>query len=284
MAVSVPIVNGEVQDPSASANSITNAAKVNKSSLGKDAFLQLLVAQMKYQDPLEPTSNTEYISQLATFSELEEMQNLRVSYDMQRAQSLVGKQVIMNVIAGATGNLTKIGGQVDYVVLENDKVYLSIQDQLYSLDDLGSIVDSEYLTALDKAKAFGTALGKLPSKSQLTVDDKEALEKVREMYDELSSYEKTFIGQDLVKLLTDLEKKMQELVASAKAYDFKEGLKKLPKTEDITLENKEAIASLRAMYNDMTDFEKDYIDKESLEQLEAAEEKIKELEGTEATN
>lgn len=284
MAVSVPIVNGEVQDPSASANSITNAAKVNKSSLGKDAFLQLLVAQMKYQDPLEPTSNTEYISQLATFSELEEMQNLRVSYDMQRAQSLVGKQVIMNVIAGATGNLTKIGGQVDYVVLENDKVYLSIQDQLYSLDDLGSIVDSEYLTALDKAKAFGTALGKLPSKSQLTVGDKEALEKVREMYDELSPYEKTFIGQDLVKLLTDLEKKMQELVASAKAYDFKEGLKKLPETEDITLENKEAIASLRAMYNDMTDFEKDYIDKESLERLEAAEEKIKELEGTEATN
>ncbi|MCI9139653.1 MAG: flagellar hook capping protein [Lachnospiraceae bacterium] len=284
MAVSVPIVNGEVQDPSASANSITNAAKVNKSSLGKDAFLQLLVAQMKYQDPLEPTSNTEYISQLATFSELEEMQNLRVSYDMQRAQSLVGKQVIMNVIAGATGNLTKIGGQVDYVVLENDKVYLSIQDQLYSLDDLGSIVDSEYLTALDKAKAFGTALGKLPSKSQLTVGDKEALEKVRKMYDELSPYEKTFIGQDLVKLLTDLEKKMQELVASAKAYDFKEGLKKLPETEDITLENKEAIASLRAMYNDMTDFEKDYIDKESLERLEAAEEKIKELEGTEATN
>lgn len=284
MAVSVPIVNGEAQDPSASANSITNAAKVNKSSLGKDAFLQLLVAQMKYQDPLEPTSNTEYISQLATFSELEEMQNLRVSYDMQRAQSLVGKQVIMNVIAGATGNLTKIGGQVDYVVLENDKVYLSIQDQLYSLDDLGSIVDSEYLTALDKAKAFGTALGKLPSKSQLTVGDKEALEKVRKMYDELSPYEKTFIGQDLVKLLTDLEKKMQELVASAKAYDFKEGLKKLPETEDITLENKEAIASLRAMYNDMTDFEKDYIDKESLERLEAAEEKIKELEGTEATN
>ncbi len=284
MAVSVPIVNGEVQDASASANSITNAAKVNKSSLGKDAFLQLLVAQMKYQDPLEPTSNTEYISQLATFSELEEMQNLRVTNDMHRAQQLVGKQVIMNVIAGATGNLTKVGGQVDYVVLENDKVYLSIQDQLYSLDDLGSIVDSEYLTALDKAKAFGAALGKLPSKSQITEKDKAEVEKVRKMYDEMSAYEKTFIGQDLVKLLTDLEKRIQELVASGKAYDFKEGLKKLPKTEDITLDDKEAIASLRAMYNDMTDFEKDYIDEESLQQLEEAEDKIKELEGTEVTN
>ena len=51
---------------------ITNAAGVEKkaseasSSLGKDDFLQLLVAQMKYQDPMEPTSNTEYIQQYAT--------------------------------------------------------------------------------------------------------------------------------------------------------------------------------------------------------------------------
>ena len=59
-----------------SISSLQKEAKTSNSSLDKDAFLQLLVAQMKYQDPLEPTSNTEYISQLATFSELEEMQNL----------------------------------------------------------------------------------------------------------------------------------------------------------------------------------------------------------------
>ena len=44
-----------------SAASLANAKKkaASSSSLDKDAFLQLLVAQMKYQDPLEPTSNTE---------------------------------------------------------------------------------------------------------------------------------------------------------------------------------------------------------------------------------
>ncbi len=45
-----------------SATSMENAnKKKSNSTVDKDQFLQLLVAQMKYQDPLEPTSNTEYI-------------------------------------------------------------------------------------------------------------------------------------------------------------------------------------------------------------------------------
>ena len=43
----------------------------NGSEMGYDQFLTLLCAEMQYQDPLEPTSNTEYVAQLATFSQLE---------------------------------------------------------------------------------------------------------------------------------------------------------------------------------------------------------------------
>ena len=84
-------------------NSAASLAEANKKkrtgndSLDKDAFLQLLVAQMKYQDPLEPTSNTEYISQFATFSELEQMQNMSASMDLFRASSLVGQTVLLKV-------------------------------------------------------------------------------------------------------------------------------------------------------------------------------------------
>lgn len=54
------------------ASTATNA----NSSLNKDAFLQLLVTQMQYQDPLDPQDNSEYVAQLAQFSALEQMTNV----------------------------------------------------------------------------------------------------------------------------------------------------------------------------------------------------------------
>jgi flagellar basal-body rod modification protein FlgD len=58
--------------------SAEQAAKQVKdnSALGKDAFLQLLVTQMQYQDPLDPQDNGEYLAQLAQFSALEQMTNV----------------------------------------------------------------------------------------------------------------------------------------------------------------------------------------------------------------
>ena len=46
------------------------------SEMGKDAFMELLVAQMAHQNPLEPMGNTEFIAQLAQFSALEQQQNM----------------------------------------------------------------------------------------------------------------------------------------------------------------------------------------------------------------
>lgn len=115
---------------------------VGSSVLGKDAFLQLLVAQMKYQDPLNPSSDTEWIAQMATFSTLEEMQNMNATLGNSQALGLVGKTVIVKV----DNNL--IGGKVDYVVMQAGKAQMSINGSLYSIDELDTVADHDYLQTL----------------------------------------------------------------------------------------------------------------------------------------
>jgi flagellar basal-body rod modification protein FlgD len=56
-------------------------------SLGKDAFLKLLVEQIKNQDPLEPKDNSEFVAQLAQFSSLEQTMGINDRLDRLSVQS-----------------------------------------------------------------------------------------------------------------------------------------------------------------------------------------------------
>lgn len=217
MPISAPVQDGKVVDTSASQQSLSNVTKKSNSALDKEAFLQLLVAQMKYQDPLQPTSNTEYISQLATFSSLEEMQNLNSTMEANQATDLVGKTVIMKVTS-ASGETTFETGKVDYIVRENGKTYLSVNNGLYSIDDLDTVVDEDYLDATNAATAFQYMVASLPSVKQLSLSDKEKLEEVRKFYDNLTDYQKQYIKQyvepDYMKKLEALEEEMKKLSGS----------------------------------------------------------------------
>ncbi|WP_075719335.1 flagellar hook assembly protein FlgD [Roseburia sp. 499] len=218
MAVIQQVQDGKVVDTSASSQSLSSVTKSDNSSLDKEAFLQLLVAQMKYQDPLEPTSNTEYISQLATFSSLEEMQNLNSTMETSQATNLVGKTVIMKVTS-ASGETTYVTGQVDYIVRENGNTYLSINDGLYSLDDLDTVVDEDYLEATNAATAFQYMVAKLPNVQRLSLSDKDKVEEVRKFYDELTDYQKQYITNNVDKAymekLEALEAELKSLLENA---------------------------------------------------------------------
>ena len=198
-----------------SAASMENAKKKkSNSTVDKDQFLQLLVAQMKYQDPLEPTSNTEYISQYATFSELEQMQNMSASLELARASSLVGQTVLVEV-TDSEGRTRTIQGNVDFVQYENNKAYLSINGELVSMDDLATVADPNYLEAYALAAEFLNAYNKLPIPALLTLQDKEAVEKVSKMYEDMTDYQKKFITDDYVKGLKKYVDRMEELKLQA---------------------------------------------------------------------
>lgn len=59
----------------AAAQAVQNPSTSNN-SIGEDAFLQLLITQLQNQDPTNPESNTEFVSQLATFSSLEQLTSI----------------------------------------------------------------------------------------------------------------------------------------------------------------------------------------------------------------
>ncbi len=107
----------------------------NTSSLGKDEFLGLLVTQMQYQDPLEPTNDTEFIAQMAQFSSLEQMQNLNTTFSQFQSYSMVGKYATANY-----GTET-IEGYVESVTQVGDTTYAVIDGVSVDVDDIFKVTD-----------------------------------------------------------------------------------------------------------------------------------------------
>ena len=215
--LSAIVKNGEIQPSSASQLSLSTKETERSSgtTLGKDAFLQLLVAQMKYQDPLEPTENTEYISQLATFSQLEEMQNMTAGMNLQRASGFVGKEVVCRVTNSITGEMEYAQGIVDYVVYENNKAYISIDEALYSVDDVYQIIDPEYSEAYALAKKFVSALSAFPSVKEITLEYEEAINTLNETFNSMNSYQKSFVAKEAQELLQQYVSRIKELRTAA---------------------------------------------------------------------
>lgn len=189
--------------------------KASNNDLGYNQFLQLLCAEMQYQDPLEPTSNTEYVAQLATFSQMEAMLNMQNSIESSNANALVGKYVIVKTTSTSTGETTAVAGFVDYVQYENGKQYLSINGSLYSIDDLYEVADTEYMEAVALGEAFTASVAKLPDADKLTLAWKEDVENLSTVYDSFSSYQKSYISKDTLTKFQELVATMKELVANS---------------------------------------------------------------------
>ena len=209
MGVSAVINNGEIVK---TANQINTEKEAEKSSstVNKTDFMNLLVAQMKNQDPLEPTSNTDWVSQYATFSELEQMQNVANSSTLQRASDLVGKEVLVNS-TDASGNVKQVQGKVDSVNFSGSNAYLTIDGVQYSIDDLVEVVDKDYSDATSIAESWVEAYEKLPKLNLVTLADKDAIMALATSYNNMTSYQQGFIPSGYADILEQYVKRIQEL-------------------------------------------------------------------------
>lgn len=123
------------------AGAMQQEAKTYNTNLDKDAFLQLLVTQLKNQNPLEPMDNTEFIAQMAQFSSLEQAQNTNKTIKADSAYNLVNKLVKANHVDPKTNEITQVVGEVSMVRVDGDKVYLKVDGIEVLYDDVKEVTD-----------------------------------------------------------------------------------------------------------------------------------------------
>ena len=185
----------------------------SNSTLGKEAFLQLLVAQMQYQDPLEPMDNTEYVSQLATFSQLEAIQNMGQTLSYGQATDLVGKTVAVKV-TDANGDMNLKWGVVDYVIFEGGQPYLVMGEEKYPYADLDTVLSDAYLDRManyEIASAVSSYIDSLPDAADANLDYYDKVVAARKAYDSLTEEQKKLVDQELVDKLVELEQLMENM-------------------------------------------------------------------------
>lgn len=114
--------------------SLSATTKESAQTLDKNAFLQLLVAQLKNQDPLNPQSSEDFVGQMVQFATIEQLSNLVIGLNHLEATSLVGKLV---TVKGDDGTLSS--GTVDKVSFVNGEVGLYIGGSVYSLTQVKEV-------------------------------------------------------------------------------------------------------------------------------------------------
>lgn len=268
MAIIQPVKDGKIVG-----DSCTSSERTISNEMGEDQFLQLLIAEMQNQDPLEPASNTEWVAQMATFSMVESLNSMQSAMLEQSANSLVGQYVLLNV-PDSNGDSTYIRGKVDYVTKVNGETKLAVGDELYGLDTLDSVVDAEYYEGSVAANTFKEIVKTLPLEDNLSLSDESLLKSARKIYDELTEAQKQFVEtSDLTKLVA-LEQKMDSL----KATRFVSMVKELPSEQDISVADEDTLAKYGTQvveaaeyYQQLTDAQKEKVDQSYLDTMDRLE-------------
>lgn len=125
-------------------NSASNstAAEKNNSLISSEGFLRLLAVQLSNQDCLNPTQDTEFISQMAQFTSLQAMQEVSQAVNLQYNASLAGKTVTVQGM-DTNGRSYEKTGVVESVNFRADEAVLVIDGKSYPVKDLKEVIATQ---------------------------------------------------------------------------------------------------------------------------------------------
>lgn len=155
MGNTVGELKGYTPPVSSSDDTSSSAASKSGNALDKDAFLKILISEMKNQLPDSTQDPTQFVAQLAQFSSLEQMQNMNTTASFNSLTSIIGKKVNLNSLdsngnqySGMVTSVTKKGDNMTVnVKLSSGEIkpfsYSDIQDVVDAVDGRVSSIDSD---------------------------------------------------------------------------------------------------------------------------------------------
>lgn len=117
----------------------TSSSSNDSRALGKQDFLKLLVAQLRYQDPLNPMDNAEFMSQTAQFSMLEELQNMSSLIEGSAfVQKVAQAATMVGMRAQVMDPVTRepVTSPITGVSIQDGEVFLIIDEIAYRFEDV----------------------------------------------------------------------------------------------------------------------------------------------------
>ena len=150
-------------------NTAASTTITKNKTLGQDEFLTLLVAQLKYQDPLNPSDPTEFTSQLAQYSQLEQLFNLNDAMgaltqaqnksERLSALSLIGQEIVVEDSTFSLGSdPVQIGYRVDGTASEASLVIKNNSGRTVATLPVGDLSAGNHFLTWDGKDSSGNTL------------------------------------------------------------------------------------------------------------------------------
>ena len=139
-----------VNNPNPTTSAAENYAKYakyfeqssDKTVLSIETFFSLLMAEMSNQDPLEPTSNTEFISQLANFTALQNSNNTLYYNTVSYAASLAGKTVTVATHDGKDGLKVETGVVTGVDISDGTNIEITVNGKRFLLSNVMNVAET----------------------------------------------------------------------------------------------------------------------------------------------
>ncbi|MDL2273074.1 hypothetical protein LJC34_00755 [Oscillospiraceae bacterium OttesenSCG-928-G22] len=166
-------------------------------TLDKNAFLNILIAQLQNQDPLSPMDNSEMVNQLTQFTTIEQLQQQTSAITMNQAYGLIGKYATAQLRNDA-GVLMEgyVYGRVDSVFKQNGETWLTVGGVNVKQDDIREVYDVSSITG-DAGEIANAAavIGKYIVAKEPVYGDKDDEDKITE-YKDIGGYVKSVVVRD----------------------------------------------------------------------------------------